>query len=285
MKLDEVNSVEQLLELQKNFFDIIKRPLINNKMDSDIRTESMIQINESCSAHERLEFYAQQYWWRLLDSMEEDFPCLKLVLGDELFDRVVKKYLIDYPSKTFTLRDLGFSMVNFLEQNKNIVGQLYEISRDAAIYDISRIDVFYAADSDPITQEDITDDNFQAIKLKLQECTKVLDLDYPIDDLIKNQSYTSKNTSSNTLIDHKSELDHLSKVELERRRSLIFIYRNKGLSSMVLDECSYRILSLLKSGISLEGLSDQIEESDGPIINLLFQKLMALKLITKDKNV
>jgi hypothetical protein len=56
---------------------------------------------------ERLELYHRQYWYRLLDSIEEDFPALRLLLGRAPFWRLVEEYLLAAPPTSFTLRHLG----------------------------------------------------------------------------------------------------------------------------------------------------------------------------------
>src|SRR5260370_32290524 len=44
------------------------------------------------SSVERLEIYNRQYWFRLYDSFEEDFPGLKAVLGQKRFERLMRAY-------------------------------------------------------------------------------------------------------------------------------------------------------------------------------------------------
>ena len=66
-----------------------------------------IKPNDRLTSFERLEIYNRQYWFRLLSSMIEDFPGLRAVLGDKRFEAMSKAYLVDCPSRSFTLRNLG----------------------------------------------------------------------------------------------------------------------------------------------------------------------------------
>src|SRR5258708_6003758 len=66
-----------------------------------------IKPNDRLTSFERLEIYNRQYWFRLLSSMIEDFPGLRAVLGDRRFEAMSKAYLVDCPSRSFTLRNLG----------------------------------------------------------------------------------------------------------------------------------------------------------------------------------
>ena len=66
-----------------------------------------IKPNDRLTSFERLEIYNRQYWFRVLSGFAEDFPGLRAVLGERKFDAVAKAYLIDCPSESFTLRNLG----------------------------------------------------------------------------------------------------------------------------------------------------------------------------------
>jgi hypothetical protein len=74
-----------------------------------------IKPGVALSGAERLELYHRQYWYRLLDSLAEDFPMLRRMTGDELFWDLIEQYLIERPSQSFTLRHLGEVFPTFLE--------------------------------------------------------------------------------------------------------------------------------------------------------------------------
>src|SRR5471032_51602 len=75
-----------------------------------------IKPNDRLSSFERLEIYNKQYWFRLLDSLYEDFPGLRTLIGDERFQKMSIAYLTKYPSNTFSLRDLGDRLGKFIAQ-------------------------------------------------------------------------------------------------------------------------------------------------------------------------
>jgi hypothetical protein len=56
-----------------------------------------IKPNDRLTSLERLEIYSRSYWYRLLDSLYEDFPGLRAVLGQRAFERLAKAYLTDRP--------------------------------------------------------------------------------------------------------------------------------------------------------------------------------------------
>src|SRR5260370_14613519 len=82
------------------------------------------------SSVERLEIYNRQYWFRLFDSFEEDFPGLKAVLGEKRFERLMRAYITDRPSTSYTLRDLGARLPDWLIKNEAFTGSDSVLAQD-----------------------------------------------------------------------------------------------------------------------------------------------------------
>lgn len=74
----------------------------------------LIAPSATLAPAERLELYHRQYWYRLLDSIAEDFPALRRLLGEEPFWRLVEAYLEAAPPTSFTLRHLGAGLADFI---------------------------------------------------------------------------------------------------------------------------------------------------------------------------
>ncbi|MGA2080003.1 MAG: DNA-binding domain-containing protein [Holophaga sp.] len=75
---------------------------------------AFVKPNDRLTSFERLEIYNRQYWYRLLDCLREDYPGLRTVLGSTRFERLARAYLVDCPSTSFTLRDLGSRLESWL---------------------------------------------------------------------------------------------------------------------------------------------------------------------------
>lgn len=67
----------------------------------------LVKPSRTLQPVERVEIYNRMYWFRLLDSLGQDFPGLRALLGDEKFWRLAERYLAECPSCSFALRDLG----------------------------------------------------------------------------------------------------------------------------------------------------------------------------------
>jgi hypothetical protein len=63
----------------------------------------------------RLAVYADAYFWRLLETLGQDFPSVKRVLGDDGFPEVIAGYLIRHPSRSPLINDAGAALPAFLK--------------------------------------------------------------------------------------------------------------------------------------------------------------------------
>jgi hypothetical protein len=120
-----------------------------------------IKPNDRLTSFERLEIYNRQYWFRVLSSMVEDFPGLRAVLGDRRFEAMSKAYLVECPSRSFTLRNLGARLEGWLD-----------------------IEAFDGKAEPALRPQDLRADAGAKLKLKLQPYVRLLDLRYPVDDLL-----------------------------------------------------------------------------------------------------
>lgn len=117
-----------LAETQREFFGALQQPLRGASRRSTelppsdeahhpgflATADDLLRPSPTLSAAECLELYHRQVWFRLLDSLAEDFPGLKELLGEDAFWRLLEKYLMSHPSKSFTLRHLGRGMPDFI---------------------------------------------------------------------------------------------------------------------------------------------------------------------------
>jgi hypothetical protein len=83
--------------------------------------ERLIAPSATMAPVERLELYHRQYWYRLLDSIAEDFPALRRLLGDAAFWSLLEAYLEAAPPSSFTLRHLGGGLADFIAAHPSVV--------------------------------------------------------------------------------------------------------------------------------------------------------------------
>jgi hypothetical protein len=143
-----------------------------------------IKPNDRLTSFERLEIYNRQYWFRLLSSMIEDFPGLRAVLGDKRFEAMSKAYLVDCPSRSFTLRNLGARLEGWLRKHPKWAGAKQALAVDIARLEWADIEAFDGKAEKALRPEDLGVDAGAKLKLKLQPHLRLLDLRYPVDNLL-----------------------------------------------------------------------------------------------------
>ncbi len=67
------------------------------------------------STHDRLDVYANAYFYRLLESLAADYVTVHRVLGEEKFHDLVAHYLMRYPSNSPNIGDLGEAFPGFIK--------------------------------------------------------------------------------------------------------------------------------------------------------------------------
>ena len=144
----------------------------------------IIKPNDRLTSFERLEIYNRQYWFRLLSAFAEDFGGLRAVLGERRFDALAKAYLVDCPSRSFTLRNLGSQLESWLRKNKKWAGTRFALALDMVRLEWADVDAFDGKAETALKPEDIAGADPAKLKLRLQPYIHLLDLHYPVDDLL-----------------------------------------------------------------------------------------------------
>jgi len=143
----------------------------------------------------RLGIYAQGYCLRLLECLRADFPALRYVMGEELFDFFAKAYIWNHPSISTTLFDLGAGFADFLQKTQssrvtnpekvdtNMVLPLEIAKLERARVEVSRargVEGCVPGDPNPLTF--FSDPN---LKIKVTPCLRLVSLSFPLINFIK----------------------------------------------------------------------------------------------------
>lgn len=100
---------------------------------------------------ERLAIYARMYVDRLHDVLCDDYPKLVAVLGDDGFCDLVERYLRACPPTSFTVRDTGAALPDYLLTRTDLPPWLTDLAR----LERARVDVFDAADAPVLSRDDM----------------------------------------------------------------------------------------------------------------------------------
>jgi Putative DNA-binding domain len=178
-----------LSQTQRWLAGIVMRPLTSeNRMrivGEDGRElaeiDSIIAPNSKLSAFERLEVYNRQYWFRLFQGLENDFPAVIKLVGEERFRTLAEAYLSDCPSQSFTLRDLGSRLPEWIAAHRDKAGDRPEAAADVAKLEWAYVEAFDAAELPSAKPKDIAAAG-ETARLRLQPHIHLVQLRTAIDE-------------------------------------------------------------------------------------------------------
>ena len=241
-----------LIGLQRRFLSALREPIFG---DSRVRSElpartgapssafvatanALITPSPTLQAVERLELYHRQYWYRLLDSMAEDFPALRALLGDEPFWRLMEAFLESNPPTSFTLRHLGSGLADFLRANPDVVTHA-SLAEDLARLEYALCEAFEAADHPTVEPAQLA-----SVRLALQPHVRLLALRGPVDAF-----WRKIETSNDAGVDARKRPSEGPAIRTRARRFVVVYRQSLGLHVERLPRLAFVILSaIVKTG-------------------------------------
>jgi Putative DNA-binding domain len=111
-----------------------------------------------------------------------NFPGLHAVLGEDAFNRVSRAHVLDCPSRSFTLRNLGSCLAEWLACNPRYAGSSHPLATDMARLEWAHIEAFDSFSKKVLGPEDLIEigPDFHA---GLQPHLRMLALRFPVDNL------------------------------------------------------------------------------------------------------
>jgi hypothetical protein len=146
----------------------------------------LVSPDATLSSTERLDIYADMYFYRLRDCLAEDFPALRAHLGEKRFHNLVTDYLLAHPPTHFSLRELGRPLPGFLTSHP--LERDFPALADLARLEWARVDVFDEADAVPLSREEVLERGTsqpERFVLALIPAARVLRLDVSVPSLWK----------------------------------------------------------------------------------------------------
>lgn len=259
-----------LLALQRRVAAALMRPLVAGDRIDPATPADDIKPNSRLTSLERLEIYSRSYWYRLLDSLYEDFPGLRAVLGQRAFARLSRAYLADRPSQSWTLRNLGSRLEEWLRANPAFAGDRLPQAIDMIRLEWAHIEAFDEADKKVLGPEDLLELG-PRMRLGLQPHIRLIELRYPVDDLrVKvNAASEEHGTASNAVLKPKAGLvrrirrmppEHLF-LAVHRQDFTVFYRR--------LDAGEFALLAALGQGLPVgKAMESALEDSPLPVDEL-----------------
>lgn len=259
-----VDSTRDLADLQRAVWGLVSQPLtVANRMKPRTRdgrstaaaAGEIAKPNDRLTSFERLEIYNRMYWFRVLDSLYEDCPGLRAVLGDAKFMRLAEAYLQKYPSRSFTLRNLPSRLEKFIREEPKWTKPHTALCLDLVRFEWAQIEVYDGAALPRFTTDDLLDSDPAKLRLALQPYLQLLLLDYPVDDYliaIKKRQALLRGDASNAPTG--VHLAKASKVSLPKReRCAVAVHRIDGrIYFKRLEPAACKVLLAIRAGKPLD---------------------------------
>jgi len=243
----------ELFEIQKWFGALIAQPLQadykipeTTPFGTPVKEEAKKHISPSPTlrSHQRIELYHQQYWWRLLKCLQENFPTLTRLYGYDRFNQEIGiPYLTQNPPTHWALCRLGQSLPDWFTEK--------ELERDTARIDAATQHAFWTEEKKPC---DFEGEDIVSKKLTLQPHVHLFELG---GDLF---------TFRDTLL--KEEVSYWQEhpfPEVRQGTCFFALYRNPKnyvkWKELTLGE--YRLLTLFQEGSTIKEACATIEEEGG----------------------
>lgn len=271
-----------LHQIQCQMGQAIMRPLVNEGMQKQWLTGAnmqdvaaqFIKPNKDLSSFERLEIYNKQYWFRLLDSLQEDFPGLNTVLGDQCFEELCVAYLVAYPSRSYTLNHLGAQLAKFIQEEPEIVHPHSQLAYEVACMEWAEIVAFDAQEKSSLSHHSLQNVYAEALVLQLQPHITILELNYALDNfLLQLNKGTDKSVESNAISIRTSKT--IKVLRPKRQHMFMAVHRlDNAVYYKRLNSDQYFLLKALSEGKTLaQSCRDLLSEKRSSEVTILAQKL------------
>lgn len=239
----------------------IMRPLTDNgqiqktwadgSKTSDFAAQ-FIKPNKRLTSLKRLEIYNQQYWLRLINRLEEDFPGLQSLLGSEKFQALAIAYLQTFPPTTYSLNMLGSKLPEFLLKEPYWGDQHQELLLDIARFESAQAFTLNAEEKPALQAAALTDGDPMHLILTLQPHLVLLKLSYPADTFVSGIERLHAQRSEACISNNNHRLTPRQPIMPKRKKIYVAVFRaDNSVYSRRLDPTAFALLELLKDGTPL----------------------------------
>lgn len=254
-----------LKKTQQWFASIITRPIgSDNRMKAiapsgramSDEARDFIAPSPTMRGDQRIEIYNQQYWWRLLSTLQESFPFLTRLFGYEEFNRVIAfPYLVKYPSDTWSLSYLGNRLPQWIDEE-------YEAEDKSLVLHAAHLDwaynySFIAPQGTPIDLSSQSQDLESILDqpLTLQPHVFLFALPYNLFEY----RFEFLKQDPNYWVDHEFPvLKHEPAGEL--LHYVLYRNKNQNIAAEKVSSSSYQLLQQFVSGSTIDAICQWLEQ-------------------------
>lgn len=229
-----------------------------------------VKPNSRLTSVERLEIYARSYWFRVLDCLYDDYPGVRAILGERRFMKLATAFLAQCPSESFSLRNLGSRLPQFILDHPALSAPRTVLAADMARFEWAQVVAFDGQALPLLTDDDILDAG-PRLRVGLQPYLTVMECSYPVDEFalaLKNRDAALRGEASNALTAMPSGLAGARPSLPRARRIWVAVHRQENnLFFKRLDPEAYAILTALRGGRTLSAACAAALRDSNPAID------------------
>lgn len=250
-----------LFSIQKWFASIITRPFDSSSQMNPIspsgrlmseEAQEVISPSTKLSSDQRIQIYNQQYWWRLLSILQQNFPALIRLFGYADFNHSIgMPFLTKYPSRHWSLSHLGSRLSTWIDEyytgeDKNLISAVAQV-------DWAYQAVFFAPH--PFYLPPSLD--LLSKKLALQSHIKLFNLPFDI--------FSLRAALLKEEVEFWMEADF--PVLLKEKNYFFFLFRTHyhHILYKEVEEAQWTFLQLISNGLSIDEACDHLEKKGGRV--------------------
>jgi hypothetical protein len=178
-----------LREVQKSFYTLVTAPEgvaqgLSDQGQALEDLEAWIRKHGPLSSLERLDIYANMYFFRIRDILREEYSKVVACVGDGNFHNLVVDYLVARPPMHPSVRNAGERLPGYIAEHE--LGVERPWLAELAALERARIEMVDAADSAPLTVDHLrtlTPEDFAGLMVRLIPAHIVVDAQYAVDEL------------------------------------------------------------------------------------------------------
>jgi hypothetical protein len=180
----------KLSELQTLLYQLITTPEGANRLEKEhdpasTNADALVRGDQRLSANERVDIYANAYFYRLLDCLYEEFPATFAVVGSDNFVSLVADYLLACPPTEPSIFYAGCYLPGFLRNHP--LAKRWPFISELARLERAILDVFHAADASTLSDEAmraIPSEQWPAVKLGTHPAVAILRIEWRVTDVL-----------------------------------------------------------------------------------------------------
>jgi len=148
--------------------------------------DRLVASDDRMTPVERVEIYAEGYFYRILDALKEDYPAILAVAGADNFHNLVTGYLIDYPPTEPSIFFAGQHLAAHLATHP--LCECFPYLPDLARLERITLESFHAVDAkalDADAMRTIPPTEWPAVRMQAHPATRLMESVWRVDRVLR----------------------------------------------------------------------------------------------------